>query len=297
MKVLYPTDGLVPADEAGRLLQRIGDRERLEVTVLSVTHAGIPAPEHALFQIDPLPGRRSDSVAIVDAAVETLRAEGFHASGRVSEGHPGQEILRAVEDDWYDLTVLGAGGRSWLSDRLLGSVSAYVLHNSPSSVLIVHDILDSSPGSRILVGTDGSRGSDKAVQWISAFADPKHCEMVTLCVVPEPILFPRAVPGTLDPEEGQREPAEVEGRALRRAQQLSESAATRLTDAGFKVEAKAASGVPIEQLLKEFGNGAYDLIAVGSRGLGPFRRSLLGSVSEQIVRHVGAAFVARRSVQ
>ena len=46
MKVIYVTDGFEPALDAGALIEKIGDRDRIDVTVMSVTHAGIPAPEH-----------------------------------------------------------------------------------------------------------------------------------------------------------------------------------------------------------------------------------------------------------
>lgn len=69
MKVLYATDGFEPSIHAGKLLEKIGDKDRLDITVFSVTHAGIPAPEHVLIKLDPLPPRRKDTLEIVDAAV------------------------------------------------------------------------------------------------------------------------------------------------------------------------------------------------------------------------------------
>jgi len=81
MKVLYATDGLEPATMAGHLLEKIGDRERIEVTVMSVTHTGIPAPEHLPLVIDPVSPRREDTLAIVDAAVEKLLSGRLHGTG------------------------------------------------------------------------------------------------------------------------------------------------------------------------------------------------------------------------
>jgi len=37
----------------------------------------------------------------------------------------------------------------------------------------------------------------------------------------------------------------------------------------------------------------FDLVAVGSRGLGPIARAILGSVSDQVVRHSPAALIGR----
>ena len=295
MKVLYATDGFGPAIRAGQLLEKIGDRDRIDVTVFSVSHAGIPAPEHLLLQLDPLPSRRKDTLEIVDAAVEKLLSAGFKAKGHTGEGHPGQEIVRAVEDDWYDLVVMGAGGTSWVGSQLLGSVSTYVLHSSPWSVLIVHEILSGGEKARVLLGTDGSRGADFTIKTLGRLADPARTEMTVVSVVPtySPMLFPVAGAAYVPPEVYQQNEA-VEKQMRNRAQRQANHAATKLRDSGFEVEAHVESGNPAEQLLKEAESGRFDLVAVGSRGMGPFRRALLGSVSDHLVRHCRAALVGRR---
>ena len=153
MKILYATDGFEPSIDAGTLLEKLGDKDRIDVTVMSVTHRGIPAPEHMPLMLDPETSRREDTLKIVDGAVERLRGAGFSATGRTAEGHPGQEIVRLVEKDWYDLIVMGSGNRTWLGARLLGSVATYVLHTSPWSVLVVHEA-SSSRRKRPGIGGD-----------------------------------------------------------------------------------------------------------------------------------------------
>lgn len=295
MKVLYATDGFEPAIEAGQFLERIGDKARIDVTVMSVTHAGVPAPEHIPIMLDPLPARRDDTLAIVDAAVEKLISAGFKAGGHIAEGHPGQEIVRAVENDWYDLVVVGAGGTSWLGSRLLGSVSTYVLHSSPWSVLIVHEALLGNEKVRVLVGADDSWGADFTINTLARFAEPARTEITVASVVPShsPMLFPVAGAAYVLPEAIEQN-QKVEKLMHDRAQRYANRAATRLRDAGFEAEAHIAVGSPTEQLLKEAESGQFDLVAVGSRGLGPFRRTLMGSVSDQVVRHSRAALVGRR---
>ena len=177
MKVLYATDGFDPAIQAGALLEKIGDRDRIDVTVMSVTHSGIPAPEHVPIMLDPVPSRREDTLEIVDGAVDRLLHAGFKAAGRTAEGHPGQEIVRVVEKDWHDLIVTGSGNRTWLGARLLGSVSTYVLHSSPWSVLVAHEALPGDGKGRVLVGADGSRGADFTVETLARFADPARTEI------------------------------------------------------------------------------------------------------------------------
>ncbi|MDQ3662095.1 MAG: universal stress protein [Actinomycetota bacterium] len=294
MKVLFATDGFEPANDAGTLIEKIGDRDRINVTVMSVTHAGIPAPEHMPLMLDPVPSRREDTLEIVDGAVSRLLTAGFKAAGHTTEGHPGQEIVRVVEKDWYDLVVMGSGNRTWLGARLLGSVSTYVLHSSPWSLLVVHEALPGDKG-RVLVGTDGSRGAEFTVQTLARFADPARTEITVVSVIPpnSPLLM--SVPGpTYISAETLEHNEELERRMRERGQRHADGAATFLRDAGFEAEARIDSGNPTEQLLKEADSGRFDLVTVGSRGLGPFRRALLGSVSDHVVRHSRAALVGRR---
>jgi nucleotide-binding universal stress UspA family protein len=294
MKILFVTDGFEAAERARDLLVRMADKERSEITVLSVTHRGLPAPEHFLVSLDPIEGRREDSVKLVDASVEFFREAGFNAQGRTAEGHPGDEIVRAVEDDWYEMTVMGAGGRSWLGHLLLGSVSTYVLHSSPSSVLIVHESSEVSP-MRVLLGTDGSRGSERAVQDLAGFASRERCEVTALAVAPSPPMvlpFPGSA-RAIDPAVETKLKHEM----LARAKDHATHAADELRTAGFRADARTVVGHATEQLLKEADGGNFQLVAVGSQGAGPVRRSLLRSVSDQVVRHARATLVARRLVQ
>ncbi|MGI0494257.1 universal stress protein [Alkalinema pantanalense CENA528] len=53
-------------------------------------------------------------------------------------GKPGQVIKKIAQTWKADLIVMGSRGRTGLSELILGSVSNYVMHHAPCSVLIVH---------------------------------------------------------------------------------------------------------------------------------------------------------------
>jgi nucleotide-binding universal stress UspA family protein len=75
--------------------------------------------------------------------------------------------------------------------------------------------------------------------------------------------------------------------ALREARQT-------LADAGITADYLEPSGDPaqtIEQLVEELG---FDMVVVGSRGLGPVSRFLQGSVSEHLATHAKATVVIAR---
>lgn len=69
-------------------------------------------------------------------AGEATRA-GVQAECRQVSGSPARTICQWARDWQADLIVIGHRGRSGLSEMILGSVSNYVLHHAPCSVLMV----------------------------------------------------------------------------------------------------------------------------------------------------------------
>lgn len=55
-------------------------------------------------------------------------------------GSPGRAICNLARTWEADLVMVGSHGRKGLSEALLGSVSNYVMHHTPCSVLVVHEL-------------------------------------------------------------------------------------------------------------------------------------------------------------
>ena len=60
-------------------------------------------------------------------------AEIFHAYGR-----PETVICNMAQTQRVDVILVGSRGRKGLNEMLLGSVSNYVMHHAPCSVMVVH---------------------------------------------------------------------------------------------------------------------------------------------------------------
>lgn len=292
MKILYATDGSQAADRAKKVMTKLFRRDGVKVRVVSVTHSWSFDPDHVFLELDPIAERRGDSHEIVDSAAEELEEAGFETSTAVLEGHPGHELARLARAG-YDLVVVGAGSHSWLDRRLLGSVSTYLLHEAPCSVMVVHDApKNNDREGRVVVGADGSNTSDETVRMLGHLLDAEHCEIEVISVVP--YQFPVVAPilaGSAGPEEKLLARAETE--FVRQANGLVQSASEIFRERGFKTTMRVERGSATAVLLDEVRETKADLICVGSRGLGPIRRTLLGSVSDQVARLAPATLVGR----
>jgi nucleotide-binding universal stress UspA family protein len=70
--------------------------------------------------------------------IETAQAAGVRAEFSQTAGDPPQVICNTAKSWAADLIVVGSHGRKGLGELLLGSVSNYVMHHAPCSVLVVH---------------------------------------------------------------------------------------------------------------------------------------------------------------
>lgn len=70
---------------------------------------------------------------LADAAI----AQGIPTEYLLGVGSPGQQICQIARDWGADAIVLGRRGNSGIKELLMGSVSNYVVHHAPCSVLVM----------------------------------------------------------------------------------------------------------------------------------------------------------------
>ena len=291
MRVLYATDGSIPAREGEGLITALFEPGSTEVHVFSVEPEMVYLPDtfEASFEKERLTSPvRAEEIAR-DAA-ERMRDLGISSSWSYTRGGPAVEILRFARRENFDAVVLGASHSSWMGTVLLGSVSMHVLHQSPRPVIVTHRAPTGS--GRVLLAVDGSDTAREAATFAGRALDPARCGLEVAMVVTEPwtsvAVYPPGMPFG--------EHADYE-KAVRRmaddAWDVVERTARDLKRAGFAVETAVLHGSPGSHLLKEADNLSADLVVVGSRGHGPIKRAVLGSVSDQIARHAPAALVWR----
>lgn len=136
---------------------------------------------------------------------------------------------------------------------------------------------------RIVVGVDGSEASRQAVQWARDEAVLRNASLELVNAYSLPVL-PEGTAGVIQIES-------LLESSQRASEQLLEDVAASIE--GVPVERHAIESISPSSALVEHAAGAA-LLVVSARGLGPFRRLLLGSVSQQVVLHARCPVVVIR---
>ena len=142
---------------------------------------------------------------------------------------------------------------------------------------------------RFLVAVDGSEHSKKAVDMAIDMAKKGHAEIILIHVMEE-----RGVPKGLDPWmkiEGMRSSGDYFEWVCKSDQFLGEAEERIKAARGIEVEHICVNGDPADEILNAADSHKVDVIVMGSRGLGRFSRSFMGSVSTKVCNHANRTCV------
>ncbi len=127
---------------------------------------------------------------------------------------------------------------------------------------------------KILVVTDGSENSARGLA--EAKKHMEHSDArVTILTVIEDLEYAKLGYGPMFMDNLSENQGEV----------ILENSLNFFDDIKDRVNTKMRRGNPADEILKEAEEGDYELIVMGSRGLGTFSKALLGSVSKKVLNH------------
>lgn len=129
---------------------------------------------------------------------------------------------------------------------------------------------------RFLLAIDGSKNAERALLEARALATHSKAELTILTTV-KPLFLPYYGNAALLKKDNEQ--------LAKSKKRLLENALEFFEDYPIKVETKLRKGNPAEEILDEAEEFDYDLIIMGSKGLGMFSRALLGSVSSKVLNH------------
>ena len=239
--------------------------------------AGAPAVE----------GIVHDDEAVNERAVHAARsfALGVDVSGETVLGAPAYALSAMAQP--HGLVVVGATSHPTRLTDVLGSVASIVAHRARGAIAVIHGAVPPSGDiHRIVVGVDGSRGSDAALQWATEQALRCGSELVLVHGWSYPYATARA--GASEPRQEMKLDAM---RTLEASAALVREVAPSVRCTSIISEDSPAKAVLDE--VQDRGRGA-DLVVVGSRGHGGFASLLLGSVSRTVLQHATVPVVVVR---
>lgn len=283
-KILLATDGSREAQLAAKTAAGLAQETGSELHVVHVLPWPLNAdlvPSSYAFEVRS----RLESGAQRQLEEQTSRIEalgGEVESSHLALGRPDAEIIARAEQIGAGLIVVGSRGLGPMSRTLTGSVSESVVHHAHCPVMVVRGQPLEVPAP-ILVATDGSEEASLAASAAADLARTTGSELHLTYVGPMPnVFYDSGAAVALEPNL-QRE---MEERAQEAAKSRLEELAQKIREASGKVDATHPRvGYPDAEIVGLAGRLGAGLIVVGSRGLGPLRRALMGSVSSGVVHH------------
>jgi len=286
-KILLATDGSKEAEMAATTAINLANNTNSELHILTVG-SGYPSYDVRVPEVAEV--LRQQAQRILDEQANKIDQTGGeiaqvhlrlaeHRPG--FEHHPSDDVVGVAEEIGAGLIVLGSRGLGGVRRVLMGSVSDSVVRHAHCPVMVVRGESPVFP-MRILLATDGSEDAKLASSTAADLAKSTNSELHVVCVEHTPAVF-YELPGTiLDPalqsrmEEGVEEATKAK---------LNEQV-QKIRDAGGEITGvHARVGGPDTEIVGLAGRLSAGLIVVGSRGLGPLRRALMGSVSDSVVRY------------
>ncbi len=153
---------------------------------------------------------------------------------------------------------------------------------------------------KILVAVDGSESSNRAARVALGLAEILKAELIVLHAISPPTSYYRSnfpVPvGMAPPPPSQKEIDAYYAYARRVALGIIGETVSEAKKLGINIKTELPEGASsvVETIINHAAKEEVDLIIVGTRGLGGFKRMLIGSVSSGVISHANCPVLVVR---
>lgn len=288
--LLVPLDG---SEFSERTLPLARGLSHATGAALHLAHVHVPhLPDHFLsntqFHFEGLDMNEYDQQhrereqEYLDGVIERFQGGDATIDGVLLEGEIAEEIAaHAVKVD-ADMVLITTHGHTGVSRMWLGSVADALIRLTHLPLVVIHPVkgsgvpADATAFEHILVTLDGSTLAERILGPATDLAKASGARITLAHVVsPSAVLGARILPIL---------PGDIRA-VVEKAQGYLENVAEGLREQGLEVEVKVveheAPATAICKLSNELG---ADVLALATHGYGGFKRALLGSVADKVLR-------------
>ena len=279
-RIVVAVDGSENSLEACSAAGRLAGRQGTSVDVIEVV------PEGDARRV------RAEAKGTLTKGCELASSGTTRPAGKLIEGHGSivGAIIGFASKRRSDLIVVGAKGSGGFKELLLGSVAGGVVTHALVPVLVVRRLpsLKGRLFGHVLAAVDGSEASKEAVSIAAALANSAGAKLTTLHVICIPsAAYMSGTSGTASAEETARR--EAEG-YLAQARETAEACGTVP-----KPRIVEDLQSPVRGITEFASRNAVELIVMGTRGLGGFKKLLLGSVASGVISYAPCSVMVVRN--
>jgi len=209
---------------------------------------------------------------------ERVTARGVSVNTVVQRGiNPADTILEFLDEQDFDLVIMGTHGRTGLKHVLQGSVAEKVVRLSPIPVLTIHREVQKYDFDDILVPIDFSAHSLKAVEYATNLAQTFNSRLYFLHVIEQeihPSFYAAGVTSIFEIDH------DLKQRVVQNMQEFVED----FLDESMTAEYVVREGKAHREIVEFAKEKGMDLIVIATHGLSGLEYLLLGSTTEKVVR-------------
>lgn len=308
MKILIAYDGSPCSDAAIDDLVKAGLPERGEARICSIAEVWMPPSsgmdesitdariekllEHHRAKGEALMNEASANAERAAVRVSSILPK-WDISSEAGYGSPAWELINAAESFGSELIVVGSHGQSAISRFFLGSISQKVLSEAKCSVRVARGRNEVDPApARIVIGFDGTRGAEAAVNAVAERNWPAKTEIRLVSVVQDasPTIVGKFVPGVLSAVR------EMNAEQQAMLEELALAAIEKLSGSGLDTELHIESGSAKSSLVEHAETWNADSIFVGANAFaGRLERFIVGSTSAAVAARAHCSVEVVRS--
>jgi nucleotide-binding universal stress UspA family protein len=212
----------------------------------------------------------------------------------VIDGPVGEALEKFVGQVRADLVVLTSHGRGGIARVVLGNTADLLVHRLSVPVLVIRPGHEVPPGSlrrRMLVPLDGSALAESIMEQAKTMARATRSDLLlAMILTPLPVLLP---PFVWAPEVLEESP-EIRERAGHTYLELWKK---QLSEEGFDVDIQVRTARKVaKEILQLAKDEECSVIAMATHGASGLDRAILGSVTDQVLRHADIPILVLRPV-